>query len=190
MNFSFEKETLPKKGLFLVSNPLLEEDYFTRSVILLVDFGEEGAFGLVVNNYITQSLQELGESLPKHSLPVSLGGPMEQSSLFILHREDPPLSDSKHIANDLFFSGNFKELSAKYQNEKDDYSVRYFLGYSGWDKGQLEREIEENAWIVCDNVPYDDLFEPKIDDFWRHVMQLQGGKFKVMSQFPKDPSLN
>lgn len=190
MDFSFEKGTLPQKGLLLVSNPLLEEDYFTRSVILLIDHGDEGAFGLVVNNYITQSLQELGNSLPKHSLPVSIGGPMEQSSLFILHREDPPLADSKHIAKDLFFSGSFKELIEKYSTTKDEYTVRYFLGYSGWDKGQLEQEIAENAWIVCDNVPYEDLFEPKIEDFWKHVMQLQGGKFKIMSQFPKDPSLN
>ena len=190
MDFTFKNSVSLSKGKVLISNPLLEEDYFTRSVILIVQHDESGTLGFVLNNTISESLKQIDPELPLHSLPISIGGPMEKSNLFIIHRESPIFSDSKHINENLFFGGNFKELKERYQLQKDPHTVRYFLGYSGWSKNQLQEEIDENAWIVCENIPIESFFNPKIEDFWKYAMELQGVKFKRMINFPLNPSYN
>ncbi len=190
MEFNFKNDITPSKGCFLISNPLLEEKYFTRSVILLLEHDENGSFGLVINNFIDLKLKEIDKNLPNQSFPISIGGPVEKNSLFILHREDPPLYDSKYIKDNVFFSGNLLQLSKKYEPKNDAYTIRYFMGYSGWSKNQLKEEILDQSWIVCENIPLVDIFDPNIDDFWKHAMHLQGEKYKIMTNFPKNPNHN
>jgi putative transcriptional regulator len=76
--------------------------------------------------------------------------------------------------------------------DPDDFPavrVRVFAGYSGWGPGQLERELEEPAWIVAGAEP-GDVFAGDPDELWRRVLHRKGGKFNLIASMPYDPSLN
>ena len=71
--------------------------------------------------------------------------------------------------------------------EPDVRRLRVFAGYAGWAPGQLDAEMEQDAWIATPARP-EDAFAP--DDLWREVVQRKGGKFALMATMPIDPRLN
>jgi putative transcriptional regulator len=66
---------------------------------------------------------------------------------------------------------------------------RLFIGYSGWDEGQLLEEIEINSWIVADT-KIDDIFSDEPDNLWREILKSMGKKFAILASFPENPSVN
>ena len=68
--------------------------------------------------------------------------------------------------------------------------IRFFLGYSGWGPGQLESELEEDSWIVCDYVSQELLFDTDPESMWKKALDGMGGRFSVYSNYPVDPRLN
>jgi putative transcriptional regulator len=66
---------------------------------------------------------------------------------------------------------------------------RFFLGYSGWAAGQLDEELKANSWIVT-SAKADELFDIPAEDLWRELLKNMGGKYKMISNYPKDPRLN
>ena len=67
--------------------------------------------------------------------------------------------------------------------------VRFFLGYSGWEPGQLEDEIKENSWLVAD-IPQDELMTIDENEMWVESVRSMGGKYSMWENFPENPSLN
>jgi putative transcriptional regulator len=65
--------------------------------------------------------------------------------------------------------------------------TRVFAGYSGWAAGQLEGELEQEAWIVEPAEPDDPFYD---GDFWPVALQRKGGRFSLLATMPADPSLN
>jgi putative transcriptional regulator len=68
--------------------------------------------------------------------------------------------------------------------------VRFFLGYSGWDNGQLEAELAEDTWVVYSGAPTLTIFESSSDQIWRLLMKGMGGEFEIQANYPIDPRLN
>jgi putative transcriptional regulator len=91
----------------------------------------------------------------------------------------------------LYFGGSFDEIKVRlYHNEVNKLNIRFFLGYSGWDKGQLKDELSSNSWIVVDNITNEELLNTGNNELWRHCLEKQGGNFKMISKFPLNPSNN
>jgi len=67
--------------------------------------------------------------------------------------------------------------------------ARAFAGYAGWGAGQLEAELEEEAWITADPLP-EDLLTDAPDDLWSATLRRKGGWHRVIARMPADPSLN
>src|SRR5206468_4712716 len=67
--------------------------------------------------------------------------------------------------------------------------VRVFAGYAGWSPGQLEEEVAEGAWWVCDALPAD-CFSSEPSQLWRQVLRRQGMPLALAAQYPADPALN
>lgn len=167
-------------GHLLIAMPTLVDPNFWRSVVLLgVHSRDEGAFGLVVNRPLEVELgdilQELGEEPPSQPLPQVLGGgPVEPTHGFVMfEREDSELEEGAlHIDDRVVVSGSTEVLS---DLVKGRIRGRYYLllGYSGWAPGQLEREIEENSWLVA---PLDRsiLFDVPLDDRWSAALRSIG----------------
>jgi putative transcriptional regulator len=143
-------------GQMLIAMPTLVDPNFWRTVVVLgVHSLDEGAFGLVINRplevELSDVLEGLGESPKVASFPEVLGGgPVEPTHGFVLfeHEEDITDEHALRIGDRITVSGSTETLTGLV---KGKISGRFYLllGYSGWAPGQLEREIEENSWLVA-----------------------------------------
>ena len=144
-------------GNLLIAMPGLADPNFWQSVVLLgVHSHEEGAFGLVINRMLDVDLREvlieIGEDPVDGELPeVLAGGPVQPSHGFVLfERDDREAADEEDItiSDTISVSGSTETLT---RLVRGTIGGRYFLllGYSGWQPGQLEREIEDNSWVVA-----------------------------------------
>ena len=68
--------------------------------------------------------------------------------------------------------------------------IKFFVGYSGWGAGQLKGELEMNSWIISRNVDTEQIFNSDVESLWKEVLNMMGGKFKIVANFPVDPRLN
>jgi putative transcriptional regulator len=124
------------------------------------------------------------DGLPGSDDPVFVGGPVQPDAFMVLAEFDDVGDAAAPIMDHLGF------MPA--DSEPDDLSItrlRLFAGYSGWDQGQLENELEEASWIVVD-AEADDAFSDDPDELWRAVLHRKGGPFEVMIDMPFDPGLN
>ena len=188
MDFSFKNTARPKPGSLLLSDPFLQEDYFTRSVVLICEHDANGSFGLVLNNLLDIDLSQFDPTFPISTKLVSIGGPVNEQNIFYLHSYGKNVENSLWIANDLYFGGDFDQLIEAF-NTNDSGILLYFLGYSGWSPGQLNDELKSNSWLVIDNISPSEIYEQHAD-FWKYCMNKQGQQFAAMSNFPINPNDN
>ncbi|MBD8489315.1 YqgE/AlgH family protein [Echinicola sp. CAU 1574] len=181
----------PKSGHLLISEPFLQDENFVRSVVLLCESNEKGAFGLVLNKLSILKIRDLLDELDFLDIEVFVGGPVEQNTLHFIYKGSPMIEGSIELAKDLYWGGDFDELVMKYKTGQIDLNnFRFFIGYSGWSEGQLESELTENTWIVCERVDSQAIFEASPDDLWRVALRNMGGDFQVLANYPIDPRLN
>lgn len=191
MDFSFTNTNSPQKGTLLLSDPFEIDVHFTRSVVLICNHDEDGTFGFVLNNYVDLSAQELHEDLESFSGRVSIGGPVDKTNLYYIHRFGNSITGSEHIIDDLYFGGSFDEILEQIKsNPEQEKNVRFFVGYSGWSKGQLEEELQQNTWIVVNNHSTEQIMTTHNQNLWKEIMALQGTKYKLLADFPIHPENN
>jgi putative transcriptional regulator len=188
LDFSFKNKLRPRQGVLLLSDPFLKEDYFTRSVVLLCEHNENGSFGLVLNNYIDIKLHQLDSNFPESDNAVSIGGPVDEQSIYYLHSFGDSITDSLFVDDHISFGGDFEQIKnslVAYPSGK----VLFFLGYSGWSPGQLNEELALNSWLIVNNIPLTEVYNQHTD-LWKYCMEKQGEQFRVMSNFPINPQSN
>ena len=142
---------LPAQGSILISEPFLQDAYFQRSVVLLVEHTQEGSMGFVLNKKTELSVNTFFADLQGFpEMPIYLGGPVSANRLFFIHSlGDLIIPNSLKINDHLYFDGDFSALIHYIQNGHPvDGKVKFFLGYSGWQEGQLHNEIDQNSWVV------------------------------------------
>jgi putative transcriptional regulator len=181
----FINGNLPSKGSVLLSEPFLQDPHFERSVVLMCEHSDAESFGFVLNHQSTAQLKDLMDIAPT-SIPVYLGGPVANNSLFYLHMI-PGIESSEEILPGLFYGGDLAELLEMIEIDKKTLvKIRFFLGYSGWGKGQLVQEIKERSWISTTNLSLETLFFTPTETLWKTSMSFQGEQFKTFSIFPKN----
>lgn len=188
IDIAFKNNIKPTNGCVLISDPFIDEDFFRRSVILLCDHSSEGSFGFVMNNFLDIDLHEIDNDFPDINAVISVGGPVETESLFYIHSFGSIIAKSTPINDELSIGGDFEQIkSLLNDNENNRLKIRFFLGYSGWDKLQLSREMTENSWIVATNITTDELLSIHQKDFWQYCIEKQGERFKTIAKFPINP---
>ncbi len=142
------------KNQFLIAMPAMTGSYFGDTIIYLCEHNDDGAMGLVINKPGELSLAELLGQLGMESdqvdaaTPVMDGGPVARDRGFILHSDDQRFDASLDLGNALMLTAAREVLEAIGRGTGPrDYLVT--LGYAGWDGGQLEDELKENAWLTC-----------------------------------------
>ncbi|MFV0344834.1 MAG: YqgE/AlgH family protein [Bacteroidales bacterium] len=185
------KERL-KRGNILISQPFGGGDLFHRSVVLLISCSQEGSMGLVLNKPAEGELHSyLDLELTMLSFKVGKGGPMEEDRLFVLHSGVYDIMDSEHVKPDLYIGGDIDVIFNKmYKREIDSEHLRFFLGYAGWSRGQLEEEIEAGQWIVKDADTADIMNKYVGDATWSDLLQSIGGEYAQWAAYPDDPRFN
>ena len=183
---------LPGQGSILISEPFLQDAYFQRSVVLLIEHTQQGSMGLVLNKkteLIVNTFFKDLEGLPE--IPIYLGGPVSANRLFFIHSlGDLVIPDALKINDHLYFDGSFDALKRYILNGHSiEGKVKFFLGYSGWTEGQLAGEIDRNSWVVSPAANRSVLIADG-ESYWKRTLESMGSQYETWTKYPKEPCLN
>lgn len=180
----------PQKGSLLVAEPFLGDSNFDRSVVLLTEHNENGSVGFVLNKPLELQLDDIVIGFPSLDTIVHHGGPVQQDSLFFVHNKGDLIPGSDHIQDDLFWGGELEPLKELIKcGLITAQNIRFFLGYSGWGRGQLDFEIDEKSWLVLENQGFD-IFSSQPKEMWKKILMEIGGTYPLWANSPVDPNLN
>lgn len=170
-----------QKGKILIAAPSLF-DFFRRTVVLIVEHTEQGAFGVILNRRADADVVELVPDLGplvERGAPLWVGGPVSPDSIVVIGEyEEAGLS-----------AGAVTERIGVVDpdGDADVVRARVFVGHAGWGPGQLDEELASDAWIAQDLVPEDVFAE---GDLWAEAVARRGGDYALLATMPDDPSLN
>lgn len=181
----------PEKGKILISEPFLQDAYFQRAVVLLIEHGGEGSMGFVVNKQTGLVVNDFFSELKNRPvIPIYFGGPVSPNHLFFIHTLGAAIPGSVEIGENLYFDGDFDVLKRHLQSDSAaNEQVKFFLGYSGWTKEQLDSEIVCNSWLVG-HTSCRSLILARDDSYWNHVVERLGYPYNTWINYPKNPEMN
>ena len=160
----------------LVSMPQLHDPNFERSVILLCEHGEHGAFGLILNRRTNTPASEAVRLSPPVStdsgLKLWIGGPVEPDRGWILTGTEPPAKESIRVCDGIFLSTSPALLRQLIEGPARP-RTRLLTGYAGWGAGQLDAELTASAWLHTD-VDLGIIFDTRPTDMWEAAIRRLG----------------
>lgn len=183
-----------REGDILLSSPLLTDPNFSRTAVLVLrKDADNGHIGLVLNRRLDLSLEEIcqlqGEA-GRH--PVYSGGPVDLQRLFWIHTFGEELPGALEVLPGIFVGGDYNVLSdllASGRNPQGE--IRFYLGYSGWTSGQLDREVQVGAWGILRNILDPQmLLENDGQEMWQQLVRRLGKDFRHWLILPVNPDLN
>jgi len=162
------------KNHFLIATEKMTDSRFSKTVILMLESDENGAWGLTINKQLgtmpiallidpSLNTSEEREELFKVNIPIFWGGPVDPKEIFILHSNEYK-SESTIKYENVSISQDYKILSDIAKNKGPKKSLVIF-GYSGWGRGQLEGEMERDHWILSD-IDLDITFDEESKKKW------------------------
>lgn len=176
------------RGKLLVASPALIDPNFARTVVLITEHNEEGAMGIVLNRPsetpVADAVPELAEIAGEE--PVFVGGPVQPAALVLLAEFADLSAAAWIVVADVGLAAAERDLDELADAVRRG---RVYAGYSGWGPGQLEAEMEEEAWIIEPPIPTE-LFPEDPDHLWNTVLARKGGRYTLISRMPADPSMN
>jgi putative transcriptional regulator len=179
------------RGRLLVAAPPLVDPNFDRTVVLMLEHGDDGALGLVLNRPGTTDLVEAvpdWSGLASEPAVVFAGGPVQTDAVIALARSDVDEERDGWVPVGQGL-GTVDLARPPIDVPVRIDAVRVFVGYAGWAPGQLEGELEAGAWFVVDVLP-DDVFGVEPRSLWQRVLRRQPGRLAMFANSPADPSTN
>lgn len=161
----------PAVGRLLVAKRRMRDPRFAKSVILLIRYEDEGALGVIVNKPSDTKLAELlpeAEELKDREDLVYVGGPVARDGMMLMLRSEDPPDEANHVFADIYVSPNRDVLDQLVA--EDNRNFRTYIGYAGWDAGQLESEIERQDWHVLPSDP-DMVFAEEPEAVWDTLIE-------------------
>lgn len=187
-------ESVNLTGQFLIAMPTMSDSYFARTLVFICEHNENGALGIIVNRPIDLSVAGLFEKvdLPFQAnddlgkAPVYLGGPVQTDRGFVLHRPAGEWQSSIKVnvaGADIALTSSRDVLLAMGEG-KEPQEVLITLGYAGWEAGQLENELTENAWLTVEanSNTADILFKLPYEERLAAAMQTLGIQFSQLAE--------
>jgi putative transcriptional regulator len=142
-----------KPGVFLYATPRMGDGRFRETVILILEHGDEGSIGVVVNQPSDTALRKAMPSVPeaiRSELPVYWGGPVQPQDFLVLLRDPGTGLRAKRVLAGVFLTANLEDLRSALAEPRPDRGVRVYAGYAGWSRGQLAMEIRRGQWVLDD----------------------------------------
>ncbi len=147
---------------------------FKRSIVYILSHDADGSLGLIVNRTTKASLTDLLPKLAEieaRDHRVRYGGPVGLQALKFLIRQAGNPGDAVRVGSDLFASGSPELLESLLRDDVDPAALRVFIGYAGWAPGQLDQELERDAWYVV-RLSTEEIFEADTDMWDRLIREL------------------
>lgn len=173
-------------GQLLLAHPVLQDPNFRRTVVLLSSHNAEGAMGVVLNRPLGRQLGELNSEFalsPLAGVPLYLGGPVEPEQLIMVTWHWIP----KEQAFQLHFGVEVEK--AREMIGLPGITMRAFLGYAGWSKGQLENELKHDTWLTTP-IEGDWLIRQDGVPLWKSFIGHVQPELKMLADAPDDPTVN
>lgn len=173
-------QTLQLANQLLIAMPTLADPNFSQTVALICEHTDKGALGIVLNRPVGMVLGEVfdqlhlpGDDIALREQPVLRGGPVQGDRGFVLHRPTGRAWDSTLVVSDTLQVTTSRDVLAALAAGTGPSQAVVALGYAGWDAGQLEEEIRQNAWL---NAPCDDsiIFDLPLERRWHAAAKLIG----------------
>ena len=189
--FKIQSNTLNvATGNVLISEPFMNDFHFRRSVILIIDHNEEGSLGVIFNKRLAIPFNEIVQGFPDFKADVYLGGPVETDRIFFIHTVGNMIPDSYKISEGLYWSGNINVLKSMIKMDLiKPHEVRFYVGYAGWDGGQLRNELKANTWLVG-KFSSKQLLSTIPGKMWKNFVRQMGKRYMLWDKFPVNPSEN
>lgn len=182
MNYSY-------KGKILISTPDISGDIFSRSVVLVIEHNESGAFGLILNKKNGQMSSKF-KNFFDFKIEVYDGGPVENDKVFFIVKGKKVTEMYSDISDEFYLTEDIENIiSSVLSGELNIDDVKIFSGYSGWSAGQLDKEVQKKMWTVVDVYNLDYTL-PNDQTLWKSIMQNLGGEYLLWANSPEDISLN
>ena len=183
----FDPSSQSLAGSVLLAHPGMRDPNFNSSIVFLsMHNAEDGAFGVALNQ---PSGRRLNEMMPDRDLgqlsmvPVYIGGPVGADQILLAAfrwNEDVGMWNWRH---------DITIESAESIIEEEGTVLRVFAGYSGWSKGQLERELSQKTWIV--HYPDQSLLDPDLQPgLWKQLVSGHGPVMRFLTDTPENLGLN
>lgn len=182
-------KVIPQKGRLLISEPFMADVNFKRTVVLLTEHNLEGTVGYILNQQSDFLLKDVISDCWDAAMQIFIGGPVANDTLHFIHKVPEKITGGIAIGNGLFWGGDFENLKLQVNNYNiKEEEIKFFIGYSGWSKDQLEDELAVNSWIVSDKFNTDMIFDGS--DIWKEAILNMGIKYAHIVNFPENPTLN
>lgn len=179
-----------QKGLLLIAEPFLKDENFQRSVVLLCQQDDDGSFGIQLNKKIDIDISYFLEELADYNLPVFDGGPVGKDHIHFLHQHPELIKGGEHLIEEIYWGGDYE---AAVQHVKkgniNTNQIKFYLGYSGWGKNQLRKEMKHHSWLLTE-ATNELVFNTDHEMIWSNAIKRLGDDYKPMINYPLDPSFN
>jgi len=182
---------LPAKGRVLISNPFLSDYFFRRAVVLLIDHGVDGSFGVIVNKPLDMQLDQITSGIPGNRSGVYLGGPVKTEGVFYMHTLGEVIPGSLEVLSGVYWGGDLEALNVLVEADPEQMQnrIRFYVGYAGWVTNQLNDELINRSWMVAETTP-DEVIGSASQMLWPDKVKELGKPFEPWLNFPPDPSFN
>ncbi len=177
------------KGKLLIATPeLLTDSIFSQSVILIVDDHEEGTVGFILNKPLPVLVKEVTDI--NSSLQIYDGGPVSIDQMYFLHNAPEIIPGGQQVYDNLFWGGDIRVVKEIFDDNESllQDRIKFFIGYSGWGKEQLENEINEGAWLVSEKKL--DIFKINPKNLWKKLLVEVDPAMELWKNAPQNPELN
>jgi putative transcriptional regulator len=159
----------------------MPDERFQKSVVFICKHDTDGALGIIVNNKVddlplAQVYKQLGIEVPGAATekPVLFGGPVETSRGLVLHSADYKREETLLIEGGMALTASL-EILKDMAGGQGPQRAWLALGHSGWAAGQLDQEMQDNAWLVVDG-DADLVFDANLDSKWQRALDRLGAK--------------
>ena len=180
----------PAQNTLLIADPFLKDPNFMRTVVFMCRHSDEGSFGFVLNKAVEQTLDQLITGLDGTEVPVYYGGPVQTNTVHYIHQYPDLIPGCYKISDEIYWGGDFETVKTLLNSNKiENDKIKFFVGYSGWEKGQLAEELAEKSWLTA-TTTRNLVFNTAPEDVWKESLKHLGGEYEMLINYPIDPQLN
>jgi putative transcriptional regulator len=173
-------------GGLLLAEPFGDEKAFQRAAILLADHSDtDGTVGFIINKPIKMPIGAVVKGLGDFQGELFFGGPVQTDTLHYLHCKGDLIENSVSIKDGIFWGGDFDQIRFCIQNDLiQPQDIRFMVGYTGWEVGQLQSELDAGYWWLLEHHP-NYLFGTPHDNIWRDALANEDDHLAVIAQMPE-----
>jgi putative transcriptional regulator len=184
------EDKIPEKGKILISEPFLPDTFFNRTIVYLTDHNSEGSVGFIINRKLDMKLSDALDGFENWHESLGMGGPVGPDTLHYIHTLGDLIPDSILIDKNIYWGGDLDTIKSLVMLDKiEPGQIRFFLGYSGWSAGQLEKELKDNSWVIASVKP-ELVMQSQGPDTWKKVLRTLHSKYRIWADFPESPDMN